>query len=329
MLNYIIYAPQYNPNSGGYSALHYLSEALHNQGIDRVYITTHITNPRWYARPLEDVLSVDTNSGHNYYFLKCILWLRTWIRIPTIVRKISRKIKKSYPEFIWNFLDKETTVVVYAENESGNPLQAKHIARWIMMNPKDDSASLNYLPNEHIFLYHEFFKVPHQYEAQIKGVLTSIDMTYHLNTFTNQHLPNRSGGAYLVKKGMGKPLTAHGEDFVCIDTLLPTLTDQEKANFFNQIKTFISYDAVTFVAIQAALCGCEVVMIPDDTGDFSKEKLMSTNRYDGIAYGLEDLPWARETLHLLPNALQELNQKNLDTIKNFRSYWENFFRLKV
>jgi len=32
---------------------------------------------------------------------------------------------------------------------------------------------------------------------------------------------------------------------------------------------------------------------------------------------------------LLPNALQELNQKNLDTIKNFKSYWENYFRLNV
>lgn len=328
-MNFIIYAPNYDPNSGGFSALHYLSEALHSNGIDTVYITSHVTNPRWYASQLEYVLNLETNFGKNFYFLKFIIWLRTWIRIPTIVRKISRKVKNSYPEFIWNFLDKETSVVVYAENESGNPLKAKHISRWIMMNPRDDLGGLDYSPNEHIFLYHEFFKVPHKYAAQIKGVLTSIDMAYHLNTFTNQHLINRSGGAYLVKKGMGKPLTAHAEDFVCIDTLLPTLTDQEKANFFNQIKTFISYDAVTFVAIQAALCGCEVVMIPDDAGDFSKEKLISKNRYYGIAYGLDDLPWARETLHLLPHALLELNQKNLETIKNFKSYWENFFRLNV
>jgi hypothetical protein len=328
-LNFIIYTPAYDSNSGGYSALHYLSEALHQQGVESVYVTTHITNPRWYAKPLENILLIEEVGRGGYFLLKVLIWLRNWIKISTVVRKITRKIRKSYSRFVWDFLDIERTVVIYAENEPGNPLKAKNIARWIMMNPKDDLGSLNYLPNEHIFLYHDFFKVPHQYEAQIKGVLTSIDMAYHLNTFTNQHLPNRSGGAYLVKKGAGKPLTAHAEDFMCIDTLLPTLTDQEKANFFNQIKTFISYDAVTFVAIQAALCGCEVVMIPDDTGDFSKEKLMSTNRYAGIAYGLDDLPWARETLHLLPNALQELNQKNLETIKNFKSYWENFFRLKV
>jgi hypothetical protein len=70
-------------------------------------------------------------------------------------------------------------------------------------------------------------------------------------------------------------------------------------------------------------------MIPDDSGDFTKDKLISTNRYYGVAYGLEDLPWARETQHLLFDSLQELNQKNLQTIKNFQTYWKNFFQTKV
>jgi hypothetical protein len=327
-INYVIYSPPFNINSGGYSALHYLSEALHSQGIDCVYITTHITNPRWYARPLENVLSLDTNSGQNYYFLKFILWLRTWIRIPTIVRKISRKIKKSYPEFIWNFLDKETTVVVYAENESGNPLQAKHIARWIMMNPKDDLGDAKYSSNEHLFLYNDIYTVNDRYKNQIKGLLTAIDMNYHLQIYTN-HYAERTGGAYIIRKGIHKPHDKHPANFIKIDDELFKFTDKEKAQYFNGIKTFISYDPASFISVQAALSGCEVIVIPDDEGEFSFENLKQSHRLHGVAYGLDDLPWARETLHLLPNALQELNQKNLETIKNFKSYWENFFRLKV
>lgn len=328
-MNYIIYTPAYDPNSGGYSALHYLSEALHQQGVDSVYVTTHITNPRWYATPLENILNLDSKVERSYSLFKLFIWLRTWIRIPTIIRKITRKIRESYPNFVWNYLDIEQTVVIYAENEPGNPLQAKHIARWIMMNPILNNGNPNYGPDEHIFLYHEFFNVHEKYQAQIKGVLTSIDMNYHLRTFTNHHLPDRQGGGYLIKKGRGKPLNAHGSEFTYLDDILLTLTDIEKAKLFNQLKTFISYDAVTFVAIQAALCGCEVVMIPDDSGDFTKDKLISTNRYYGVAYGVEDLPWARETQHLLFDSLQELNQKNLQTIKNFQSYWENLFQTKV
>jgi hypothetical protein len=254
--------------------------------------------------------------------------MRAWIKIPTVIRKVNRKIRRTYPRFVWKFLDIDNTVAIYAENEPGNPLEAKHIARWIMMNPKDDLGDTKYSSNEHLFLYNGFYTVNDCYKDQIKGLLTSIDMNYHLQIYTDHHV-ERTGGAYIIRKGINKPHDKHPANFIKIDDELVKFTDKEKAKYLNGIKTFISYDPASFISVQAALCGCEVIVIPDDDGEFTIENLKQNHRLHGVAYGLDDLPWARETLHLLPNALQELNQKNLETIKNFKSYWENFFRLKV
>jgi hypothetical protein len=192
------------------------------------------------------------------------------------------------------------------------------------MNPKVDSKIPHYGLDEHIFLYHDFYKVNKRYNNQIKGLLTSIDMNYHLETYFDFH-KERKGGAYIVRKGVNKPQDKHPKEFKQVDDLLMQLSDKEKAEFFNGIKTFISYDPVTFITVQAALSGCEVIVIPDKDGEFSVSNMKKTNRINGVAYGLDDLEWAKETLHLLKPSLEETNKQNLETISKFKDYWEDFF----
>ena len=324
-INYIIYSPPYNANSGGYSALHYLSECLHKIEVNSVYITTNITNPRWHAQPLEIILNDKSNLTLEEKFLKFLIQIRTWFKIPTRVRTINRTVRRAYPNFVWKFLDRENTVVIYAENEPGNPLEARYIARWIMMNPKDDLADTKYSADEHLFLYNDFYTVSDRYKNQIKGVLTSIDMNYHLQTYKNFGF-ERKGGAYIIRKGINKPHDKHPKEFRKIDDILMQLSDKEKAEYFNGIKTFISYDPATFISVQAALCGCEVIVIPDEEGEFSLENMKQSNRIHGVAYGLDDLAWARETMHLLKPSMEETNTKSLETVVNFKHYWERFLR---
>ena len=322
-INYIIYCPAYSPNSGGYSALHYLSDALQKCGVNSVYITTNISNPKWYAQPLENILSWKNNLDVRHFFLKILIGIRSLIKIPTVTRKINRKIRRAYPNFVWRYLDKNNTVVIYAENEQGNPLEGKHIARWIMMNPKKELGYVKYSSDEHLFLYNDFYTVNEIFKGQIKGVLTSIDMTTHLQIYINRNL-ERNGGAYIIRKGINKPHNQHPKDFIRVDDLLVKLSDEEKAQYFNSIKTFISYDTSTFLAVQAALCGCEVIVIPDDSGEFSQENLKKTHRLHGIAYGHDDLTWAHDTLYLLMDSMQDLNTKYFETIKSFKDYWERY-----
>lgn len=322
-INYIIYTPDYSMDSGGYSALHYLSEVMHTYGVNEVFLTTNFTNPRWYSVPLESILNSNPALDLNLKFLKFLVWLRGKTQIPTVVRKISRKIRRSYPNFVWKFLDKEKTVVIYAENEPGNPLNAKHIVRWILMSPKKDSGNPVYDTQEHIFLYHAFYNVEERYKTQIKGVLTSIDMEHNLSIYFDKNLP-RQGGAYLVRKGTNKTHDKHPPNYVYADKLLVGMSDEEKCSFFNKIDTFISYDCATFITIQAALCGCKVIIIPDEGGEFSVENLKNTNRNPGLAYGFDDVEWAQATLPQLRKSMEDLNQKNIDSIKAFIKYWNCF-----
>ena len=78
--------------------------------------------------------------------------------------------------------------------------------------------------------------------------------------------------------------------------------------FFNQYKFFISYDPLTFISVIAALCGCISIVYPVDglskldwinttcASEYIKFKGLD-NLY-GIAYGLEDIKYAEETISL-------------------------------
>ena len=99
------------------------------------------------------------------------------------------------------------------------------------------------------------------------------------------------------------------------------MSDEEAADFFNSIETFISYDDMTFISVQAALCGCNSIIIPGG-GDRSIENLKKVNRIKGVAYGFEDQDWVRSTADLLRPQFEKINTENLATIKVFYEYCE-------
>ena len=114
------------------------------------------------------------------------------------------------------------------------------------------------------------------------GIAHSNFLEFQLKTYRNKNLGNRKGSAYLVRKGRGKKLDQHPAHFVHIDPLQEKMNDQEAADFFNGIETFISYDDMTFMSVQAALCGCKSIIIPGE-GDRSLENLKKVNRINGVA----------------------------------------------
>ena len=86
---------------------------------------------------------------------------------------------------------------------------------------------------------------------------------------------------------------------------------------------FISYDPQTFLSIMAALCGCISVVYPLD-GLTKQEWIHTTaaskyvknkgldNLY-GIAYGLEDVQYATDTLHLVKYQWTDIQKFCRDT----------------
>jgi hypothetical protein len=79
--------------------------------------------------------------------------------------------------------------------------------------------------------------------------------------------------------------------------------------FFNKYEWFLSYDSLTFLIIISALCGCIPVVYKVDglnkqqwiqttaAGEYVKYKGLD-NLY-GIAYGREDMEYAKKTIHLV------------------------------
>lgn len=326
MQAYLIYTPAFDKNIGGICALHYLADQLIVRGAQHVYLTAPVKNSRWQGILVDSVLYGLKLPTFAYRCYRFLIFLRSFAFFKTFIRKINRKILALYPLFFWYFFDRENTVVIYPENIKGNPLEARHVVRWVLNDPNEEQGFGVYEQTDHIFKYHEFYKVDSKYA--VKGILTAIDLEYHLKTYQNKHYGHRAGGAYLIKKGHHKRINQHPESYPCVDSLFLGLTDGEKAEYFNQIETFISYDHMTFLSVQAALCGCESIIIPDELGAYTAEQLKSKNPLSGIAYGFDDLINAKRTAHLLRPYFEKLNEEQLQTISDFKRYCDiNIFKV--
>jgi hypothetical protein len=323
-LTYIIDAPNYDKNVGGICALHYLADRLGTH-TDQVFLTTHITNARWRTQGINRntpfFLGNDQTRVARFY--QFLTRLKQYVYFKTFVRKINRLQKRLFPSLLWNYFDKTKTVVIYPEITLGNPLHAKHIVRWILNTPGVCGGNGVFGPHDHIFQYHPWYPVDTNYT--IRGVLTAIDLGYQLKTYYDQKLSTRQGGAYLIRKGRAKEHNQHPDDFIYADPLLEKMTDEEAADFFNRLETFISYDDMTWISVQAALCGCKSIIIPGD-GDRSEENLKKVNRINGVAYGFEDWEWLNQTHSLLRPQFEKLNTEYLRSVDDFYHYCEREIR---
>ena len=318
-LTYLIQSPAYDKNVGGFCALHYLADRLIYFGGKEVYLTTDQLNPRWQAKTInmESPFFLGTSGLDHFYQILGLL--KRHVIFNTFKRKLTRLQNRLFPKLLWKHFDKNKTVVICGEALKGVPFEAKHVIRWIMNTPGVCGGDGLYSESDHIFQYHPWYPVNEKYKVQ--GLLTVIDLDYQLKTYQNKNLPNRKGGAYLIRKGHSKKHDKHPYDFLHADPLLAKMTDEEAADFFNSIETFISYDDMTWISVQAALCGCKSIIIPGED-DRSLENLKKVNRIKGVAYGFDDEEWVEATSHLLRPHFEAVNSENLGTIKAFYKYCE-------
>jgi hypothetical protein len=230
----------------------------------------------------------------------------SFINVPTYEGSSAKYINDT------STLDSDSSMFIYPEIISGNPYNAKYVTRWLLNTPGIIAGDGQYSENDLIYKYWNYFKAPD--ESKVKGELRCIDLK--LNNYYNKNNPNRIGECFLVKKGalFGKVLDKHSNHALNIDHFI---SDEHLANVFNEKLMFISYDALTYHSIQAALCGCISVVIPDP--NVSKQEWSEKspiNKY-GIAYGLNDIPWAKETMHLVKDHILNIEQETNQLIKNY------------
>jgi hypothetical protein len=263
-MNFVIWSPDYNENSGGIIALHVLANLIAEQG-ENCYI-----------------YSTKTFEGSSAKLIQ--------------------------NENVFNF-DKNNTMYIYPEVICGNPFGGKFVTRWLLNTPGVLGGDGIYEPTDLVYKYYDYFDAPD--ESKVLGELRTFKLK--LDKFVNKGL-ERNGECYIVRKGSNKVLDKHRSDSLNIDEYI---NDDYLIDVFNSKDFFVSYDSMCFHLQQAALCGCVPVVIPDE--GVSKEVFIEkapVNKY-GVAYGFDDIPHARETMHLLKEYLEGMESESIELVKKY------------
>ncbi len=203
--------------------------------------------------------------------------------------------------------DKDNYVVVYPEIIKHNPLNAKNVVRWVLNSTLEFESTYNV--TDMIFYYSKIF-----YSEKLKNKDNILEVCeFHSDIFTNLNL-ERTIDCYLVRK-CPNPKFIHPEKAYPISW--NDCGDLVKlVNVFNNSKYLYCYDDITFVPVQAAMCGCIPIIIPYRYDKVEWKDKTSEIMNTGVAYGNtpEEIEYAKNTnielIKLIKNKETDMTQLN-------------------
>jgi hypothetical protein len=212
-------------------------------------------------------------------------------------------------------------IVIYPEIVYGNPLNAKNVIRWILLSLGIEMPSNHYQNwgKDDLVYFWEGDKTRSNYKNLCCPWINPI--------FKNKNL-ERNKTCYLIKKGRFNlsRRDIHPHDSICIDNL----SLEEIVQIFNESTYFYCYDVKSAFATFSVICGCIVVLFPED--NISKENYYKNTMYYinneicnyGIAYGNtgEEIEFARNTINIVENKFIKLyNLYYLTVLDLFRDIY--------
>jgi hypothetical protein len=355
----IIFAPDYNPDSGGAIALHKLCHLLNELNREAYLFPLFDTRPinilnfqsaleqlnkELFHFSVSSTVNIENQPSQppkppNELTLKERLQLARNILFPQsniqaieplpIVFNPNRHSLQTNPNFNTPRLDirsaheianNDEYVVIYPEVVMGNPLQAKNVVRWFLHDPGFHTKTIQYGSGE---LYFRFGSITNPFDPPLHSKISTQNLTvlhFPFEIYNLQNLPEkRSGTAYCLRKGKKKPLEHDLDDSILIDGL----SHHEIAAIFKRVKRFISYDTKTAYSYFATLCGCESVVIPDP-GISKEEWIPDPAVRIGLSYGFTDQDVERSPVDTL-NFLTAEENKSIESIKNCLEEIDLFF----
>ena len=347
---FIIFAPNYDPNSGGSIVLHKLCHLINASGRQAFLFPSfenRLINPLNFRETLKHLnddlwrLSLDWRISSTPLFSSAppqdslITKLKKIKRIllgqieQPLLAPEERYVIKTNPEFntptlsfenVGKISEDDDTIVIYPEIVNGNPLKAKNVVRWLLHSPGFHHGMIAYSPGE---LYFRFtVETP---AFQFPGSVTSEQFLTVVHFPLNLYYPpepnaTRSGTAYCLRKGAHKPIVHDLENSICIDGK----SHEEIAEIFRMVKQFICYDTRTAYYNFAPLCGCETIVIPDE-GVSIDEWLPSPNSRIGITYGMENagkvLADPQDVLRFLQSEEKATQQRVISCIEEMEPFF--------
>lgn len=300
-MQFFIYSPPYDPNSGGIVVLHRLCHLINQLTNHSAYLipTGYPTVGTW--KKVRRFLRGALTKPHNY------------------------KTQKEWNTPIWHKVEiSQSGIAIYSEMEEGNRLGCKNVVRWLLHQPGFHTGKVQYGENELYFKFNSAIKDFNQAgsylsQNELKVIYYPIDFYYE-----DENQEKDIECCYMVRKG-GYKTFIHPENSVCVDGL----SHQETANIFRRSKRFICYDDYTAYSIFAILCGCESIVIPSPEVSLTQWYPNETDRY-GIAYGLntEQLEWAEKTKNKVYEHILNEHKKSEQCVLTCVKEIEEFFSEK-
>lgn len=201
----------------------------------------------------------------------------------------------------------DRAVMIYPEVVHGNPYKAKNVVRWLLNDPKVTTGKIGLYPeSELLFTFCEYYSS--DYKDRILGELGTFDLRIDSYEDKGRHIKGKT--CYTIRKGYNKVHDKHPADAICIRDYQEQQVGEDLIKIFDDCETFISYDHNCFLSVHAALRGCLSIVIPDPA--VSKEDWKAKNAYMhyGIAYGFDDIEWAKSTQHRIKDLLRKHEVKS-------------------
>jgi hypothetical protein len=272
--------------------------------------------------------------GHNVYMFtqpqyphKNIQILKSWV-----VKKGGGSFEDATNSYNWESFSYlySNTVAIYPETTFGNWFGTHHIVRWLLY-PSDKFHEDTWGENDYCFTYGKQKSLTTSFKGKDSQEL--IAMNFYLDDFKNENRESRSGFCHLLHKHTSPNAKTFLNELnsTSLSDWKTSGTHKYLNEQFNKHEYFICYDQLSFWPQMAALCGCKVVVMnvkdnPNTFYDYNttpeQYRLENPLKKYGVAFGFEDLQYAIDTQHLVEDHLKEMNEYNLQTVKDFVKFWE-------
>lgn len=288
-MKFVFYTPHFDENNGGVIAIFKLADLLNRHG--------HVAKIWHWTRIHQNEVRLINGK------------ISTQFVIPKQI--VREDIDCPYPVIQANDEDIEDSIIIYPEIIEGNPLGARRVARWLLNKPGVINGVNCFSFNDLIFHYADHF-LPDGYTSEdaYRVKITDLKMNLYKDSFKGK----REGIYYMIRKGHDVPHTYHPAGAIQVDGK----SHLQLAELFSQAEMFISYDLHTAYSLFASMSGCDSVVVPRPGISLYEWKVGADLKdIDGIAYGYEDIPRARESRSNMMNRVLESEKLNLISMNNF------------
>ncbi len=285
--------------------LHKLADLIIREGHEAylvpIFENRQISLVDWQERLSEIVFDI-----HNDILLR---------RAPALYTTNSSYLGRTLDDNVIDFIRAHNCVVIYPEVVFGNPLKAKHIARWILNTPGVISNSVCFSPGEVQFLYSDRFEPIYAKFLEVADFnLEILDVPWQQYVNRNP-TGRRAGAAYMQRKGV----LAQIPDIDLSNAVkIDGMSHESVAKVFSEVEFFYSFDTSTLYSQLAAISGVKSVVL-------AKTEI----EQPGIANGIGDLDRASASLPQLFSLLMETERRSTECVKKFIHFWHQKLGLSI